>query len=163
MGNKNFRNNIIDEMLCHVREDDRIILLVGDMGFGVIDNFKNEFPHRIFNCGMIDQGMVSIAAGMAMAGLKPVVYCIVNFLAFRAIEQIRNDVVMQELNVKFIATGVNDYFAFLGKSHCCGQDDKKIMDLIGMPVFDPYMECPTDFSQIVREWIKSKNAGYIRV
>ncbi len=163
MGNENFRKEIIDAMLDHARKDDQIILLVGDMGFGVIDNFKKEFPCRIFNCGMMEQGMVGIAAGMAMAGLKPVVYCIVNFLAFRAIEQIRNDVVMQNLNVKFIATGVNDYFEFLGESHCCGQDDKKIMDLIGMPVFDPYMGCHTDFSRIVDEWIKSEKPGYIRV
>jgi transketolase len=163
MGNENYRNQIIDAILDQVRKDEAIVLLVGDMGFGVIDNFKKEFPHRIFNCGMMEQGMVGIAAGMAMAGLKPIVYCIVNFLAFRALEQIRNDVVMQNLNVKFIATGVNDYFEFLGKSHCCGQDDKKIMELIGMPVFDPYAEYDTEFSMIVHEWIKSETSGYIRV
>lgn len=163
MGNENFRKEIIDSILDHVRKDDRIMLLVGDMGFGVIDNFKQEFPDRIFNCGMMEQGMVGIAAGMAMAGLKPVVYCIVNFLAFRALEQIRNDVIIQDLNVKFIATGVNDYFKFLGESHCCGQDDKRIMELIGMPVFDPYMENSDDFSVMVNNWMTSKQAGYIRV
>jgi len=53
----------------------------------------------------MEQGTVGIAAGMAMTGLIPIVYSIVNFLAFRSLEQIRNDVVMQNLNVKFIATG----------------------------------------------------------
>ncbi len=163
MGNENYRKDIIDAILDHTRKDNRIMLFVGDMGFGVTDNFKKEFPDRIFNCGMMEQGMVGIAAGMAMAGLKPVVYCIVNFLAFRAIEQIRNDVIMQDLNVKFIATGVNDYFKFLGDSHCCGQEDKKLMNLIGMPVFDPYEKVDIDFSQMVDRWIKSKKAGYIRV
>ncbi len=163
MNDENYRKEIIDAMLHHVRNDDQIMLLVGDMGFGVIDNFKKEFPGRIFNLGMMEQGMVGIAAGMAMTGLKPVVYCIVNFLVFRAIEQIRNDVIMQDLNVKFIATGVNDYFKFLGESHCCGQDDKTIMELIGMPVFDPYEKGNVDFSSMVNEWITSKQAGYIRV
>ncbi len=163
MENKNYRKDIIDSILDHAREDDRIMLLVGDMGFGVTDNFSREFPGRIFNCGMMEQGMVGIAAGMAMAGLKPVVYCIVNFLAFRAIEQIRNDVILQNLNVKFIATGVNDYFKFLGESHCCGQDDKVIMELVGMPVFDPYGEDSIGFPQMVKEWITSEKAGYIRV
>ena len=63
--------------------------------------------------GIMEQGTVGIAAGMTMTGLLPIVYSIVNFLAFRATEQIRNDVVMQSLNVKFIATGVNNYFNFL--------------------------------------------------
>ena len=163
MNDTNYRGVIIDQILSYARKDRQIVLLVGDMGFGVIDNFKKEFPDRIFNCGMMEQGMVGIAAGMAMTGLKPVVYCIVNFLAFRAIEQIRNDVIMQDLNVKFIATGVNDYFKFLGESHCCGQDDKKIMDLIGMPVFDPYAEGCDNFSDMVKNWILSERAGYIRV
>jgi transketolase len=70
---------------------------------------------------------------------------------------------MQNLNVKFIATGVNDYFKFLGPSHCCGEDDKKIMQLINMNVFDPYMEENIDFNKMVEEWITDTKAGYIRV
>jgi transketolase len=100
---------------------------------------------------------------MAMTGLIPIVYSIVNFLAFRAIEQIRNDVVMQNLNVKFIATGVNDYFKFLGPSHCCGEDDKKIMELINMKVFDPYKTRNVNFNEMVRKWLMDPQAGYIRV
>jgi|SRR5659263_120375 len=159
----NYRGNIVDAIIPYAREDERIVLLVCDMGFGVTDNFKKEFPDRIFNMGIMEQGTVGIAAGMAMTGLVPIVYSIVNFLAFRAIEQIRNDVVMQDLNVKFIATGVNDFFKFLGFSHCCGQDDKKIMHLINMRVFDPYDRESIDFNKMVEEWIMDTKAGYIRV
>ena len=159
----NYRGNIVDAIIPYAREDERIVLLVCDMGFGVTDNFKKEFPDRIFNMGIMEQGTVGIAAGMAMTGLVPIVYSIVNFLAFRAIEQIRNDVVMQDLNVKFIATGVNDFFKFLGFSHCCGQDDKKIMHLINMRVFDPYDREFIDFNKMVEEWIMDTKAGYIRV
>ena len=111
--NKNYRGEIVDAIISYAREDKRVVLLVCDMGFGVTDNFKREFPDRIFNMGIMEQGTVGIAAGMAMSGLIPVVYSIVNFLVFRAIEQIRNDVVIQNLNVKFIATGANNYFNFL--------------------------------------------------
>ena len=90
-------------------------------------------------------------------------YSIVNFLAFRAIEQIRNDIVIQDLNVKFIATGVNDYFKFLGPSHCCGEDDKKIMQLINMNVFDPYETENVNFNGMVEKWLMDTKAGYIRV
>jgi transketolase len=158
-----YRKTVIDELLIHARKDKRIILLVCDMGFGVIDSYRKELPDRVYNVGIMEQGTVGISAGMAMTGLIPVVYSIVNFLAFRSIEQIRNDVVNQKLNVKFIATGVNDYFKFLGPSHCCGQDDLKIMELIGLNIFDPYQGSPEEFPELVKKWIYSSQAGYIRV
>lgn len=159
----NYRKDVLNLLLEHAREDERIVLLVGDMGFGAIDNFKRELPHRIFNFGIMEQGMVGIAAGMAMSGLTPVVYSIVNFLVFRALEQVRNDVVIQNVNVKFISTGVNDYFKFLGSSHCCGEDDIKIMELIGMQVFNPYGMGDVDFNKMMETFISSPKAGYIRV
>ena len=161
--NRNYRSEIVNAILPYARKDKRIVLLVCDMGFGITDNFKNEFPDRIFNMGIMEQGTIGIAAGMAMSGLVPIVYSIVNFLAFRALEQIRNDVVLQNINVKFIATGVNNYFEFLGPSHTCAEDDKKIMQLINMKVFDPYEKEKTDFDRMVKEWITDLEAGYIRV
>ena len=133
------------------------------MGFGVADQFKAEFPRRIFNMGIMEQGTIGVAAGMAMTGFIPVVYSIVNFLVFRALEQIRNDIVLQNLNVKLIATGANNYFQFLGPSHCCGEDDRKIMELIGMKVYDPFAQGEKGFTRLVEEWIQDPNPGYIRV
>jgi transketolase len=158
-----FRREIVDRMIPYAEKDPRYFLLISDMGFGVADAFKARFPHRVFNTGIMEQGTVGIAAGMATTGLIPVVYSIVNFLAFRSLEQIRNDVVLQGLNVKFIATGVNDYFHFLGESHCCGQDDKKIMSIINLRVFDPYEKEDVDFDRMVHEWLTDPKAGYMRV
>lgn len=160
---KNFRKDIINKIIPFAKKDEKIVLLVCDMGFGVVDRYKQYYPKRVFNVGMMEQGIVGIAAGMALTGLVPIVYSIVNFLCFRALEQIRNDVLLQGLNVKFIATGVNDYFGFLGPSHCCSHDDKKIMQLINMKVYDPYEKKSTDFDELVREWITDTKAGYIRV
>ncbi|MDP8262646.1 MAG: hypothetical protein P9M13_05020 [Candidatus Ancaeobacter aquaticus] len=149
-------------IIPYFRKDQRYCLLVCDMGFGAADKIKVEFPERIINCGVMEQGTVGIAAGMCMSGLKPIVYSIVNFLAYRAIEQIRNDVVLQKLDVKFIGTGANDYFKFLGLSHCCGGDDIKLMKLVKLKVYDPY-EHDCDFKTIVSDWIDSPRAGYMRV
>jgi len=160
--NLNFRKEIINYIVPNFREDKRYYLLVGDMGFAAINKLRDEFPNRVINCGMMEQGMVGIAAGMALSGLKPIVYTIVNFLVFRALEQIRNDVVLQNLDVKFIGTGANDYFKFLGHSHCCGQDDIFIMKLINLKVFDPY-SAKRSFSKLVQEWICYNKAAYIRV
>lgn len=159
----NYRKEIINSIIPYARKDKRIVLLICDMGFGVADGFAREFPDRVFNMGIMEQGTVGIAAGMAKTGMIPIVYSIVNFLAFRALEQIRNDVVLQEENVKFIATGVNNYFRFLGPSHYCGEDDKKLMDLINMSVFDPYQMKDDNFEGMVNEWMTDTKAGYIRV
>lgn len=158
-----FRKEIINSIIPFAEENENIILLVGDMGFGVCDRFREKFRDRIINCGIMEQGMVGIAAGMAMGGLLPVVYSIVNFLVFRALEQIRNDILGQKLNVKLIGTGANNYFSFLGSSHCCGNDDIKIMELIGMRVFNPYDLKDESFTELVRDWITDSQAGYIRV
>lgn len=160
---KNYRSEIVNAIIPYAERNNKIVLLVCDMGFGVTDNFKKTFPDRIFNMGIMEQGTVGIAAGMAIAGLIPVVYSIVNFLVFRAIEQIRNDVVIQGLNVKFIATGANNYFGFLGTSHCCGEDDKEIMKLINMKTYDPYEKENINFYKMVETWLMDEKAGYIRV
>jgi len=157
-----FRKEIINCIVPNFRKDKKLYLLVGDMGFGAIDKLENELSDRIINCGIMEQGIVGIAAGMAMSGLKPVVYTIVNFLVFKAFEQVRNDVILQNLNVKFIGTGANDYFRFLGSSHCCGQDDISLMKLINLKVFDPYTT-KRPFSKLVQQWIHYNKAAYIRV
>jgi len=159
----NFRKVVIDLLMPFARADDRIVLLVGDMGFGAIERFDKEFPGRLYNSGIAEQGMVGIAAGMALAGLKPVVYHMPNFLAFRALEQIRNDVVLQRAGVKFVATGVNDYFRFLGHSHCCGDQDSEIMKMIGMRVHDPYNGMTDQFQNMFAEWISDDEPAYLRV
>lgn len=152
----------MDSLIPYFDSDDRYCLLVDDMGFGVMDKLSARFPSRIINTGIMEPGATGIAAGMAMAGMIPIVYCIVNFLAFRAIEQIRNDVILQGLCVKFIGTGCNDYFKFLGPSHCCGTQDVSIMQMVGMSVYDPYTATES-FSSLVDRWILSPAAGYIRV
>lgn len=159
----NFRKTVLDLVLPHMRRDPRLVVLVGDMGFGAIDRISAEFPSRLYNLGMMEQGMVGIAAGMAMGGLKPVVYSMPNFLALRAIEQVRNDVALQRQPVKLLATGVDDYFRFLGASHCCGGDDIRLMEMAGVRVHDPYHPLVADFPGMVDAWISDESPAYLRV
>ena len=88
-------------------KDDKIILLVGDIGYRIFDEFKKKFPERFFNLGLCEQSMISIASGLALAGMKPYVYTITPFLIERAFEQIKIDVDAMNLNVKLI--GYADY------------------------------------------------------
>ncbi|MCP3952636.1 MAG: hypothetical protein GY697_10535 [Desulfobacterales bacterium] len=89
------------------RRDDRIVLLVGDFGYGVVDAFAQSFPDRFFNMGIGEQAMISVAAGLALEGMKPYVYTITPFLIERPFEQIKIDIDQQKANVKLV--GYADY------------------------------------------------------
>lgn len=73
--------------------DPRVVLLMGDVGGGLLSTYAEKFPGRYFNLGTAEQSMIGIAAGMALAGLRPVVYSFTSFLLERAYEQIKLDVV----------------------------------------------------------------------
>ena len=87
--------------------DDKIVLLIGDNGYGIFDEFVRKYPDRFFNLGLREQSMVGVAAGMALSGLKPYVYTITPFLVERAFEQVKLDIDQQNVNVKLV--GYADY------------------------------------------------------
>lgn len=89
------------------QKDKSVVLIVGDFGYGVTDDFKEQFPNRYFNIGICEQSMIGIAAGMALMGLKPYVYTITPFLIERPFEQIKLDIDLQNVDVKLI--GYSDY------------------------------------------------------
>lgn len=94
--------------LVELAEKDKdIFLIIGDFGYGVIDEFEQKFPNRFINFGIREQSMISVAAGMALEGLKPYVYTITPFLIERPFEQVKLDIDQQNVNVKLI--GYADY------------------------------------------------------
>ena len=105
--------------------DERIYLLVGDLGFGIFDEFKKKFPERFFNIGIREQSMISIASGMALEGLKPYVYTITPFLIERPFEQVK---IMDQQNVNVKLIGYADY-PHHGPTHA-ELDGEKLMSLL---------------------------------
>tara|TARA_B100000029_G_scaffold264262_1_gene260460 strand:- start:362 stop:853 length:492 start_codon:yes stop_codon:yes gene_type:complete len=102
---------IINEI---AKNDDKVVLIVGDIGYGIFDDFRKEHPKRFFNFGICEQSIIGCAAGMALEGLKPWVYTITPFLIERPFEQIKLDINQQNTNVKLV--GFADY-PTLGPSH----------------------------------------------
>lgn len=88
-------------------KDKKIYLIVGDIGYGIFDEFREKFPNRFINIGICEQTMIGIAAGMALMGLKPYVYTITPFIIERGFEQVKIDINMNNANVKLI--GYDDY------------------------------------------------------
>ena len=104
-------------LIKEARKNDKIFLLVGDLGYNVIEPFANEFPNRFRNVGSAEQNMAGIAAGLAMSGFNVYFYSIGNFPTLRCIEQIRNDIAYHHANVKVVAVGGGYAYGDLGATH----------------------------------------------
>ena len=94
-------------------KDERIVLLIGDV-YQEMDEYVEKFPDRFFNIGLCEQSMISIAAGMAIEGLRPVVYTLTPFLIERPFEQIKIDI--DEQNLPVILVGYSGYYTH-GPTH----------------------------------------------
>ena len=103
--------NIISEIAS---KDKKVILIVGDIGYGIFDKFRKNHPKRFFNLGICEQSIIGFASGMALEGLKPWVYTITPFLIERPFEQVKLDIDQQKANVKLV--GFADY-PNLGPTH----------------------------------------------
>lgn len=116
------RNTFIRKLEMLAEKDSAINLLVGDLGFSVIEKFQNDFPNRFHNIGVAEQNMIGIAAGMAHRGLRPYCYSIANFPVFRPAEFIRNLLDYHNLDVTIVAVGGGLAYGNLGYTHHAVQD-----------------------------------------
>jgi len=116
------RNLFIDQLVKEANKNKKIILLVGDLGFNVVEPFKKKFPERFFNVGVSEQSMIGMASGLALSGFHVFVYSIANFPTFRCAEQIRNDVDYHNLPVTIVSVGSGLGYGNLGYSHHGLQD-----------------------------------------
>jgi len=123
------KQDVMKEIYNYFKKDESMCLLVGDMGFAVLDDFFDNHADRTFNTGINEQATMSMAAGMYLAGLKPLYYSQVPFLVMRAYEQIRYDLNEHRMNVKLIGVGADNYFETLGRSHCIDDDDVYMMSV----------------------------------
>jgi len=105
--------------------DEKIYVLVGDIGYRVFDEFREKYPDRFINMGICEQSMIGVSAGMALEGLNPWVYTITPFLIERPFEQVKLDIDQQNVNVKLV--GYSDY-PTLGPTHT-ELNGKKLMQL----------------------------------
>ncbi|MHB8499962.1 MAG: transketolase family protein [Candidatus Acidiferrales bacterium] len=118
-------------------QDDRVQLVVGDLGFGVVEEFARRFPKRFLNAGVAEQNMTGIAAGMALSGKIVFTYSIANFPILRCLEQVRNDVCYHNANVKIVAVGGGLAYGALGATHHATEDLAILRSLPRMVVVAP--------------------------
>ena len=115
-----------------MEQNERIVLITGDLGFGVLRRIHERFPNRLINAGIAEQSMVSMAAGLAATGRTVLVYSIGNFPVLRPLEQIRNDCVYHSADVKIVCVGGGFVYGSLGMSHHATEDMAIMRAIPGM-------------------------------
>jgi transketolase len=116
------RKIFINQLVKAATKNKKIILIVGDLGYGIVEPFKKKFPNRFFNAGVAEQSMAGLAAGLALKGFHVFIYSIANFPTFRCAEQIRNDIDYHNLPVTIVSVGSGLGYGNLGYSHHAIQD-----------------------------------------
>jgi transketolase len=139
------RNAFAKELTAVAAEDERVVLLAGDIGNRLFDEFKARCPRRFYNCGVAEANMMSMAAGMALCGLRPVVYSIAPFVTARCFEQIRIDVCYQNVPVLIAGTGAGLSYASLNATHHSCEDIGILRLLPNMCIV-----CPGDSWEVQR-------------
>jgi transketolase len=131
------RTAFINELMVQARRHPEIFLVVGDLGFSVIEPFAAEFPDRYLNAGVAEQNMTGVAAGLASEGYHVFTYSIANFPTLRCLEQIRNDIAYHRLPVTVVSVGAGFAYGNLGYSHHAVQDLGILRTLPELTVLSP--------------------------
>lgn len=119
------------------RADPRILVLTGDHGYALFDELRRTCPEQYLNCGVAEQNMVGVAAGLAKGGFRPIVYGLASFIPIRVLEQIKLDVCYEGLPVIFLGDGAGLVYSTLGASHQCFEDVAALRPLPNMSIFSP--------------------------
>lgn len=155
------RNSFIDELVELARVNSKIALMVGDLGFSVVEPFQAEFPDRFFNAGVAEQNMMGVAAGLASEGYHVFVYSIANFPTFRCAEQIRNDVAYHNLPVTIVSVGGGLAYGNLGYSHHAVQDYALLRCMPNMLIAAP--GDPFEVRGCLRYLVDNPQPSYLRL
>ena len=155
------RTAFIKTLFDLAKQDERINLIVGDLGYSVVEPFQKEFPSRFINAGVAEQNMTGMAAGLALSGKIVFTYSIANFPILRCLEQIRNDICYHKANVKIVAVGGGFAYGALGMTHHATEDLAIMRSLPNMLVVAP--GDPVEAKLATQALVEYDGPGYLRL
>jgi len=155
------RTAFIQQLIAEARENARLFLVVGDLGYAVVEPFAQEFPDRFLNAGVAEQNMTGVAAGLASEGYHVFTYSIANFPTLRCLEQIRNDVCYHGLPVTVVSVGAGTSYGNLGYSHHGIQDLAILRSLGNIVVLSP--ADPAEARESTRWLVANPRPSYLRL
>jgi len=131
------RSAFSSELVNLGKRDSKVLLITGDHGYSLFDEFRKECPKQFINAGIAEQNMVGIAAGLARQGYRPIVYGLSAFVPIRVLEQIKLDVAHDHLPVIFIGDGAGFVYSHLGTSHQSTEDIACSRSIPNLSVYSP--------------------------
>lgn len=155
------RTAFIQELIHQARSRPDIFLVVGDLGYSVVEPFVEEFPGRYLNAGVAEQNMTGVAAGLASEGYHTFTYSIANFPTVRCLEQVRNDVAYHRLPVTVVSVGAGLAYGNLGYSHHAVQDIAMMRTLPEMTILSP--ADPGEARECVQWLVENPCPSYLRI
>jgi transketolase len=155
------RNAFADEVTQIAKVDPRVVLLSGDIGNRLFDQLRAQRPSQFLNCGVAEQNMMGVAAGMGLSGLRPIVYTITPFTTVRCLEQIKVDVAYHESPVIIVGTGSGLSYASLGPTHHSLEDFAIFRAIPNLQLFSPW-DAPS-LRACLRMALESGRPTYMRI
>jgi transketolase len=155
------RDAFITELIDLAENDPSVMLITGDLGFGVLNEYMERFPQQFLNAGVAEQNMTGIAAGLALEGHKVYTYSIGNFTTLRCLEQLRNDVCYHDADVTAVAVGGGFSYGQLGMSHFATEDLAILRALPNMMVVAP--SDPWETRLLTRQMASASGPKYLRL
>lgn len=155
------RTAYLDTLYELALNDKNILALISDNGAIVYDKYRKDLPSQYLNFGISEANMIAAAAGMASCGKIPFAYTIGAFLAYRAFEFIRNDVCLQNQNVKIVGTGAGTVYSALGPTHHTTEDLGGLRGLPNLTIFSP--ASPLEVKKVTKAAYEIKGPVYIRL
>lgn len=131
------RDTLSELIASSAEANDKVIVLTGDHGYALFDEVNKRASSQLINVGVAEQLLVSVAAGLAMQGFRPIIYGLASFLPMRAVEQIKIDICQAKLPVVLLGDGAGLVYSTLGFSHQCGEDIGCLRTLPHMRIFSP--------------------------
>lgn len=155
------RPAFVNALIKAASSDPRIFFLTGDLGYNAFEPFQEKFPDRFLNMGVAEQNMAGFAAGLALSGKIPVIYSIATFATLKTLEQMRNDICYQNLNVKLVGGGGGLTYSQYGATHHSTEDIALMRSLPNMKVVCP--GDPVEVEKAVPAILNDPGPCYLRI
>lgn len=155
------RTAYLDTLYELAQKDKRVYALISDNGAIVYDKYRRDLAGQYLNLGISEANMIGMAAGMASCGKIPFAYTIGAFLAYRAYEFIRNDVCLQNQNVKIVGTGAGEVYSALGPTHHSTEDLGGLRSLPNLTIICP--ASPMEVSKATKAAYEYEGPVYLRL
>ena len=155
------RSLFAKEITAIAKNNKKVVLLSGDIGNRMFDDFKDIAPERFINCGIAEANMMSLASGMALCGLRPVIYTITPFTTTRCLEQIKIGAAYHDANLLIIGTGSGLSYSELGPTHHSLEDIAIIRSIPGIRILTP--SDPEELKVQINESLLLNGPTYIRI